>query len=157
MREGGRSGEGWHLWHVAGIDYQYVRVIPQRFFGIEHVWLDQRFRAPITDRERTVLDLFAMPRLFGGIDEGLSVLDRFLSQLDLARLVHYAQQYGVVAVSRRLGWCLERVGAEPEALRPLRELPSPHYSPLDPGRPRRGPHDKHWMIIVNTGRTASPR
>ena len=64
MREAGQAtGErGHHLWHAAGLDFRYVTVVPKRFdFGIEQVWLDERFRVPVTDRERTVLDLFALP------------------------------------------------------------------------------------------------
>ena len=38
------------IWRVAGIDCRYVTVVPDRYFGIEPVWLDQRFRVAITDR-----------------------------------------------------------------------------------------------------------
>jgi predicted transcriptional regulator of viral defense system len=70
MRGAKKGVEPQHVWRVAGLDFRYVTVIPERFeFGIERIWLDESFRIPITDRERTVLDLFAMPRLFGGIGE----------------------------------------------------------------------------------------
>ena len=77
MRGAGKGTEGQHIWHAAGLDFRYVTVVPERFkLGIEMIWLDERFRIPITDPERTVLDLFAMPRLFGGIGEGFRVLER---------------------------------------------------------------------------------
>ena len=143
------------IWRVAGIDCRYVTVVPGRYFGIEQVWLDQRFRVPITDRERTVLDLFAMPRLFGGISEGLAVLERAVDELDLERLVAQALRYDSVAAAKRLGWGLERAGVETPVLAPLLDLPASSYSPLDPGRARRGGYERRWMIIDNLTATGA--
>ncbi|MCZ7665226.1 MAG: hypothetical protein M5U22_20895 [Thermoleophilia bacterium] len=152
MREAGQAaGErGQHLWHAAGLDFRYVSILPKRFsFGIEVVWLDERFRVPVTDRERTVLDLFALPRLFGGLGEGISVLERIGEDIDLEKLVAYALRYDSVAVAKRLGWSLEQTGTGRSALIPLLELPASHFTALDPGRVRRGPRDRRWMIIDN--------
>ncbi len=150
MRGAKKGVEPQHVWRVAGLDFRYVTVIPERFeFGIERIWLDERFRIPITDRERTVLDLFAMPRLFGGIGEGLSVLERVQGEIDVPRLVGYALRYGSVAVAKRLGWSLEATGTSAKALAPLLELEASSYGSLDPGRVRRGRYDRRWMIIDN--------
>ncbi|MCE5254858.1 MAG: type IV toxin-antitoxin system AbiEi family antitoxin domain-containing protein [Actinomycetia bacterium] len=147
---GGQPLEGAHVWHAAGLDFRYVVVVPEHFdLGLEMIWLDERFRVPITDRERTVLDLFALPRLFGGVGEGMTVLEQCREDIDLAKLVAYALRYGSVAVVKRLGWALEAVDASPAVLAPLRELRSSSYSPLDPGRIRRGRYDRDWMIIDN--------
>ena len=103
MRHPRAGSEERHLWRVLGIDYRYVTVIPGRFdLGQQTVWLDERFRVGITDRERTVLDLFAMPRLFGGVGEGLATLERAKDELDLERLVDYALRHDLVAVAKRL-------------------------------------------------------
>lgn len=152
MRLAGQAGEerGQHLWHAAGLDFRYVVVLPKRFsFGIESVWLDERFRVPVTDRERTVLDLFALPRLFGGLGEGLAVLERAGDDIDLEKLVGYALRYDSVAVAKRLGWSLEQTGTRSSVLTPLAELPTSHFTALDPGRVRRGPRDRRWMVIDN--------
>lgn len=150
MRGAKMRVDGQHIWHAAGLDFRYAVVIPERFdLGIELVWLDERFRAPITDRERTVLDLFALPRLFGGLGEGLSVLERAQGEIDIPRLTGYALRYGSVAVAKRLGWSLEATGTGPAALAPLLGLKATSYSSLDPGRVRRGRYDRRWMIIDN--------
>jgi predicted transcriptional regulator of viral defense system len=152
MRKGSSAGEARHIWHVAGIDCRYVTVIPHRFdLGWETIWLEERFRVKITDRERTVLDLFAFPRMFGGLGEALSVIERRRDGLDVEKLVDYALRYGSAAVVKRLGWSLERAGVDMRILMPLLEVPTSHYSPLDPGRVRRGEHDSRWMIIANLG------
>lgn len=149
MREAGKAG-GQHHWHAAGLDFRYVVILPERFnYGIEMVWLDERFRVPITDRERTILDLFALPRVFGGLGEGLSVLERAGDDIDLEKLVAYALRYDSIAVAKRLGWSLEQTGTHHSTLAYLLELPAAHFTPLDPGRVRRGPRDRRWMIIDN--------
>lgn len=153
---GAGSDSGRHVWRVAGIECQFVTVSEKRYdIGLEWAWFEQRFRASITDRERTVLDLFAMPSRFGGIGEGIAILDRALGRLDLPRLVDYALRYGSIAAAKRLGWALDRCGVAGAELRPLLELATLAYSPLDPGRPRRGGHDRRWMLILNQAEPAS--
>ena len=147
---GPKAPAGPHLWHAAGLDFRYVVVTPERFgFGIETIWLDERFRVPITDRERTVLDLFALPRLFGGLGEGLGVLEHASGEIDVPKLVQYALRHGSIAVAKRLGWSLETTGTSSAVLAALQKLPASGYSPLDPGRVRRGRHDRRWMIVDN--------
>jgi len=151
MRAGEKSGSR-HAWQVAGVECQFVTLSEKRYkIGLERTWIDERFPFSITDRERTVLDTFAMPGRFGGISEGLSVLDRALSTLDVERLVDYALQYGSRTLVKRLGWSLERAGADGTVLAPLLVAPAPSYSVLDPGRPRRGDHDRRWKLILNVG------
>jgi predicted transcriptional regulator of viral defense system len=150
MRGVKKGTEREHIWHAAGLDFRYLMVVPERFeLGIEMIWLDERFRIPITDRERTVLDLFAIPRLFGGLGEGLAVLERAQGEIDIPRLVGYALRYGSVAVAKRLGWSLEATGTSPAVLAPLLALEATSYGFLDPGRARRGRYDRRWMIIDN--------
>jgi predicted transcriptional regulator of viral defense system len=152
MRSRGGKEEARHLWRVAGIDCRYVTVIPERFeLGLETIWLEERFRVGITDRERTVLDLFASPRMFGGMGEAFSVIDRHFDRIDVERLVDYAVRYRSIAVAKRLGWTLERAGVDTAALVRLLEIEASHYSPLDPGRARRGERDRRWMITMNLG------
>ena len=154
MRSPGES-RGKHAWHVGGLECRFVTLTQSRYeIGVERVWADERFVYSITDRERTVLDTFAMPRHYGGISEGLGVLDRALATLDVEKLVDYALQYGSRTLVKRLGWSLEQAGVEMSVLMPLLEVPSPSYSVLDPGRPRRGKHDRRWRVIVNLGAEA---
>ena len=154
MRSPGEA-RGKHAWHVGGLECRFVTLTESRYdIGIERIWADERFAFSITDRERTVLDTFAMPRHFGGIGEGLAVLDRALTTLDVGKLIDYALQYGSRALVKRLGWSLEQAGVEMSVLMPLLEVPSPSYSVLDPGRPRRGKHDRRWRVIVNLGAEA---
>ncbi len=155
MRSGGKPG-GRHSWHVAGIECRFFTLTEARYrIGLQRAWADDRFQFSITDRERTVLDTFAMPRHFGGISEGLAMLERSVASLDVEKLVEYALAHGSTAVIKRLGWSLEHAGVEIAPLMPLLEAPAGSYSLLDPGRVRRGEHDRRWKLIVNLGAGAS--
>jgi len=148
---GSRQAAGRHLWQLPALSVEYVSIKPQRFFGHAPVWLDQHFRVPIMDKERTVLDLFAQPRHFGGIDLGLSTLSDHLGELDVGRLVSYALEYGSKAVCARLGWSLESVGAASDELKPLVVATGPGLQVLDPTRVRQGRRVSHWHLLDNVG------
>ena len=149
MREPQEKKAGKHAWDVWGTRYEYVTVIPDHFFGIEEVWVDERFRIPITDKERTILETFVSPRLFGGIGEALATVEGHIHELDLEKLVRYSVRYGKASAIKRLGWALERLGAPSEFVDPLEKTPIKGFRLLDPTRPRRGPYDKRWMIQNN--------
>jgi len=46
-------------------EFEFIRGLPDRFFGFQNIWVSQWHRVAITDPEHTVLDLFAMPQIFG--------------------------------------------------------------------------------------------
>jgi predicted transcriptional regulator of viral defense system len=150
MRSAG-PGAGKHAWEVGGVRYEYVTIPQNRFFGIEEVWVDDRFKVPIYDQERALLDCFALPRHFGSLAVGLGILEEHLDDLDVARLVSYALRYGKASVTKRLGWALERVGAPRGATSLLAEFPMHGARALDPTRPREGNYDARWMVIDNLG------
>jgi len=146
---GGReSGKG-HVWTIGGIDVDFVKVREERFFGVEEVWVDQQFRVPILDPERTVLDMFASPRAFGGLDAGLAILSEHGDDLDLDRLIGYALRFASKAVSARLGWCIEKVGLNAPGLEELRSGAGPGLQLLDPTRVARGHRDGRWFVLDN--------
>ncbi len=149
MRETTGRLRGKHAWEAVGVRYEYVSVIEDHFFGIEEIWVDEYFRVPITDRERTVLETFVSPRLFGGIGEALQTLEEHLDEINLEKLTGYAVRYGKVSVAKRLGWALERLDAPARILGYLEDIPIKGYRLLDPTRPRRGPYEKRWMIQNN--------
>jgi len=147
----GRSGRRRRasVWQVDGLEIQYISVRPARYFGIEDVWVDERTRVSVTDRERTMLDLIADPVRAGGFSEILAVLEEHQSDLDLDKLGSYAVRFGVVAVAKRLGWALETLRVDNEVLAPLLALPARGLQALDPQRPRRGRTIRRWNLLDN--------
>lgn len=149
MRRRSADGEPASTWDVSGRRVRYVRVQPRRFWGFEQVWVDETARVPITDRERTVLDGFVAPDVFGSFDEILGVIEEHLAQLDVEKLIGYALRYDRGAVIKRLGYALEQVGVAPARLAPLREAPIAGYRLLDPSGPEQGPFVAAWRIRDN--------
>ncbi|MFA5809994.1 MAG: hypothetical protein WC935_06635 [Thermoleophilia bacterium] len=127
--------------------YRFVQVKPERFFGIEEVWVEEA-RISITDPERTLVDGLTAPQYFGDFSEVLHAFEMRKPKLDLERIIGYALKLDA-ATAKRLGWVLEHQGVKSSRLKDLREVPIKGYRILDPTGPRRGPCDSRWMIQVN--------
>ncbi len=146
---GGRDSSRGHVWAIGEVQVDFAKVREDRFYGAEEVWVDQQFRVPILDPERTVLDIFALPRAFGGLDTGLAVLAEHGDRLDLDRLIRYSLRYASKAVNARLGWCFERVGLQTPGLEDLRSETGPGLQLLDPTRVPKGHRDGRWCVLDN--------
>jgi predicted transcriptional regulator of viral defense system len=136
------------IWEVDGQEYEIVRVIPAHFFGDEEVWVDES-KVRIFDRERALLDCFALPRRFGGLGEGLGILEEHLREIDIRLLVAHALRYGKVAVAKRVGYALERAGVPIPIVEPLRALPVQGQRLLDPTKPATGEYNRRWALREN--------
>ena len=150
MRSKRRShGDAPRTWVVDDLRIIFFSVSPARFIGIEQVWVDAETRVPITDKERTVLEMFLSPRTFGGLAEAVSVLDEHRKALDLEKLARYAVEIKVAVTAKRLGWALEAGGAPRAILNRLRAVPAKGVQRLDPARPAKGPVIREWMLQDN--------
>jgi predicted transcriptional regulator of viral defense system len=149
MRSGEPTAGRSSVWVVDGLRVELVNVTPSRFFGVEDVWIDQRTRVPMTDRERTILDAFSSPARIGGMSEALAILEGHVASLDLPKLASYAVRLGVAAVVKRLGWALESFGVKEDVLAPLLAHPVSMTQPLDPRRARKGPVISRWKLQDN--------
>ena len=156
MRSKRRShGDAPRTWVVADLRIIFFSVAAAKFIGIEQVWVDAENKVPITDKERTVLELFLSPRTFGGLAEAVSVLDEHRKALDLEKLVRYAVEIKVAVTAKRLGWVLEAGGAPRAILNRLRAVQATGVQRLDPTRPAQGPVIREWMLQDNFTRTRS--
>ncbi|MDO8671742.1 MAG: hypothetical protein Q7O66_09990 [Dehalococcoidia bacterium] len=138
-----------HAWMFSGLRYEFIAITRPRFFGDVEVWVNERDRVSIFDRERALLDTFHHFHIFGSLSVALEILETHLADLDIDRLVRYAERLGIAAVVKRIGWALDYFGASPEILEPLRAYPSKGDSPLDPGQPALGRHNRDWRVIEN--------
>lgn len=144
----GAAREEASVWKVAGQRFEIVTVVPAHYFGYDEVWLGES-RVRIFDRERALLDCFALPRRFGGLAEGLGAIEEHLHEIDARRLVAHAVRYGVASVAKRIGFALEHAGVKASLVDPLREFPMQGIRLLDPSKPARGMRDARWRLRVN--------
>lgn len=149
MRDSKAKRSSPHSWIIDGVSYRFITVKPEHFFGWEELWLEEHFRVPVFVKERALLDIFATPRLFGGVNLGLEIIEDHLQELEINTLVEFAVKYGVSTVSRRLGWALERMGVSLDLLAPLLPSPLTSFQPFDPTRPKSDSYDKRWKLIIN--------
>ncbi|HSW69433.1 MAG TPA: type IV toxin-antitoxin system AbiEi family antitoxin [Gammaproteobacteria bacterium] len=138
-----------HIWKIDELRYEYINVQQKHFFGIEKLWLGEYFQVNITDKERTLLDVFIYPKMFGGIGEALGILENSLAVIDTKKLINYAIQYDKKSLAKRLGWALEYFGVPTKQLEQLLKVPINYYCRLDPSAPAKGSCDKRWMIQNN--------
>ena len=144
-----------HAWLINNIRYEYVTIQQKHFelgekkLGLEKIWIDPHFQIKITDKERTIIDLFAHSKIFGGMYEVLHILENSLSAINIEQLVRYVQLYHVKSVAKRIGWSLEQFGIENKYLQPLVNIQLTSYCLLDPTRTATGLYDTKWMIQNN--------
>ena len=134
-------------YQAGGMWYQFIQTRPERFFGVERVWVGEA-RVSITSLERTLLDGLAMPRYCGGFGEVVYVFGEALPRADIDRMVADAPRLGV-AVAKRLGWVLETHGIEDRHLEELAALPVKGYRKLDANGTGKGGYNGRWMLQEN--------
>ena len=149
-----RQGEAYRprghaVWAVLDWEFEFITVRPQSWFGFEREWVSQWHRVLITDPERTLVDMFAHPGVFGSIRTGMETLEHSIDRLDLERLVSYALRYEVGTLIKRLGWTLESLGVPAPAIEPLRRYPVGRPVPLDPAGSPGGAISARWQVRDN--------
>lgn len=136
------------MYPVAGTRYESIQTSPDRFFGMEDVWVGEA-RIKMTDPERTLLDGLTAPQYCGGPPEVLHASTVRGAQLELKRIIGYALKLDA-ATAKRLGWVLEhQMRIDAAQLETLQAFPIKGYRTLDPTGPRRGTCERRWMIQVN--------
>lgn len=146
-RRRNNKGQG-NIFKVSDITYRFIQMKPERFFGMEKVWVGDA-RVDITDPERTLLDGLMMPRYCGGFAEVLHAFEMRGKDLDVERIIEYSHRLDLVN-SKRLGWVLEtimKVGKK--RLKPLERIEINSYRRLDPTGSPRGPYNQRWMLQEN--------
>ena len=152
MRSGQKpEGLDQHAWVINGLIYEYYHVKPEHFFGIDRFYVAGHLWVPMTDPERTILDLFVAPSWAGTFGSMYEILrDNLCEQMfDVRKLVQYALRYNEGSLVKRLGWCLDELGVPEDILRPLLDYKVSGYRVLDSNRISHGTCDKRWMIVNN--------
>ena len=150
MRSGhANSPRGRAIWKTCDIEFEFINVRQDAFWGFNQEWVNSWQQVNITDLDRTGLDLIARPDIFGGISASIEVLENALGQLNIDRLVNYAIKYNTGSIIKRLGWALEKLGVPLESLVPLHNFPVRRYFLLDLGSNADAPRNARWHIIEN--------
>ena len=138
-----------HPVRVLDAEYYFVKLAPRKFFGWQEQEIEGR-TVRLSDPEKTLADCLDHPEHCGGIEQVARAIYFSREEIDLARVLGYADRMGNRTIVKRLGHILEVTGILPdyEGLFASRK-PSAGYPLLDPLSPRKGRHDGRWRLLVN--------
>ena len=140
---------------IQGLPFHLTVRSEEALFGTVEVWRRQN-RVAVSDPTRTIVDILDNPRLGGGIRTVLDVLGEYMaSQHRNDRLlIEYADRLGNRAVFKRLGYLIELLGIEADALlTACRERRSTGVVALDPSVKARGRIVRRWGLRDNVALT----
>ena len=135
---------------IAGVQYQFITVIEDHFFGITSVNIAGK-TAQVTDREKTIVDCAARPDLSGGILQLAQALKSSHSRLNWDKLDTYLKQWGGGTVVKRLGYLIEalKLPNQRDRMDRWQSLITRGISLLEPGAGAYGSIRTRWQLRVN--------
>jgi predicted transcriptional regulator of viral defense system len=133
-----------------GVDFRFVRCRHKHLFGLTEHWVTKQEKVCVSDLERTIIDGLKQPEHCGGLTEVAKGLWMRRLDVNVGRLVQYAERIGVGAVVRRLGFLLETYELAPAPdLDRLRDALTATYVSLDPVLPAEGRRLLRWRLQLN--------
>jgi predicted transcriptional regulator of viral defense system len=131
-------------------EYLVMHVEPSHMdWGLATVW-HQDVRLRFADPARTVIDVLDKPRIGGGIRHVAEILNSYLDEHELDRLLEYGDRLGNHTVFKRLGYLLEILGRSDHRLViESQKRMTVGISLLDPDSPDSGPRVARWGLRAN--------
>jgi len=134
---------------ISGVTYRFIYLKESKFFGMTQVAIDGD-QVNISDREKTIVDCLDLLKYSGGIIEVAKAISFGRKELDFIKMAEYARKIGNTAVSKRLGYLLEKLGVKAEkAVSILQENIGSSYALLDTLAEPKGRHVQRWRVVVN--------
>ncbi len=136
---------------ILNLRFRFVTLRDYKFFGLTPISFQGK-QVNFTDREKTTIDCLDHPEYCGGITEAAKGLVAALheGQVDLKKMMEYAQRMRNRTIFKRLGYLSEALDLEVGDFREhWRKEISKGYSRLDPSGRARGRYSRRWQLIVN--------
>ncbi|MFO7671327.1 MAG: hypothetical protein R6W31_16835 [Bacteroidales bacterium] len=132
------------------ITCQFIQHDETRFFGYSSIWINQLEKAMVSDLEKTIVDISAMPQLCGGIIEVGSAIFHAKDRTDHDKLFYYFARNMKKSAKKRFLFLTELLGLQwtIEHERMMEELGS-SISLLDPGVPDQGRKRIKFGLKIN--------
>jgi len=136
---------------VGNVRFRMVKVSAKRLYGIETIRIKDT-DVIVSDREKTLLDLFYFPEPVGGLRKAFEILktDVLAGKTDISKLIKYALKSSNTAIMKRIGITLEGSGVPEDKLNPLLSaIKKSSLINLYPSSSRKGRINKKWQVIEN--------
>lgn len=135
---------------IMGTEFCFVTCQQKDFFGFKKLWVDKSEMIFVSDLERTIIDGLKIPEYCGGITEVSKGLWIKRHELNIDKLVDYAQKINKGIVYRRLGFLLELYKIEcADIIERLQLKLTTGYQLIDPGLLNEGKYNARWRLRLN--------
>ena len=140
---------------IGAVDLTLIKVADGRLGDTATITASDGETAVYSSRVRSLVDAVYDWSRFNGIPRGYEWISRELKarRVSAKELVACTLRYGDMGTIRRMGVLLEGKGVEASLLRKLeRALTLTSGTiPWIPGRPKRGPSNRRWSVVINDG------
>lgn len=134
---------------ILDASYIFVQVSESRFFGTTDIEIDGE-KIKISDINKTIADCLDHPEHAGGIDEIARSVYFSIEEIDIKKIVSYAQKMGNITIIKRLGYILDESGLIDKYRAVFDKIKlSKGYSLLDPLTPKKGKYCEKWLLQIN--------
>jgi predicted transcriptional regulator of viral defense system len=133
---------------VFGVNYQFVKIKETKRAGISTEGFgNHKFK--ITDREKTIVDCFDLPKYSGGYSELIRAFGQ--TTIDQDKMIQYCRAIGNISVIKRLAFLTELL-EKPKMTRFLKYAKgkvNPRYVLIDPFGKEEGSFNNDWKLRLN--------
>jgi predicted transcriptional regulator of viral defense system len=140
---------------IGAVELTLIKVADSRLGDTTTVSADEGEPAIYSSRARTLVDAVYDWSRFNGIPRGYEWIRSELKagRVSAAELIACTLRYGDTGTIRRIGVVLEREGVQGPLLRKLDRALKPTSGPIPwiPTRPKRGPSNRRWGVVINDG------
>ncbi len=107
---------------ISGIKFKFIYHNPKHFFGHKGTRIDSFNKVECSDLEKTIVDGLFMSDYAGGITEVVKAIHKAQKEIDYEKLLVYVEQFGSIAVGKRLGFLLELLEIDTTIIQSLRKI-----------------------------------
>lgn len=136
---------------VFGVKYQFVRVAPSKYTGIEIKGFGNH-RYSITDVEKTIVDCFDLPEYSGGYAELIRAFSE--AKLNSEKMIAYCEAIHNIAATKRMGYLAELLNKKglKTFVRFAQSQVNPKYNLFDSQGAEKGEFVNDWRLRLNISR-----
>jgi predicted transcriptional regulator of viral defense system len=136
---------------IGGMRFKMVKITLQKMYGLAKIKIKDT-EVKVSDRERTLIDLFYFSAPVGGLKKAFEILEEQVTdrRVNIGKLVKYAAKFPNVSTRKRIGFVLEKAGISYKKLGPLcKTVSKTSFISLFPSKSRKGTLNRKWMVIEN--------
>ncbi len=137
---------------IGNTAYDFIKVDPKRLGSTDLKVTTDKTSVVFSSPVRTLFDAFYDWDRFGTTPKVFDwVAERVDDKKLIRNLITATALYGNVGTARRIGYTLSQLGVSKGRLKKLQEIAAvtASFIALDPSKPKRGPIDRTWGLVVN--------